>query len=65
MGEQHVWTMARVAEGIYEVDIPYSEYETGGGYTWKKIPDVRFDHNSIYIGKVPSDISWDDIVDNY
>jgi hypothetical protein len=31
MGEQHVWVVARVAEGIFEVDIPYHLYERGGG----------------------------------
>lgn len=29
------WTM-------YGVDIPYSLYETGSGYCWKKIPGVQF-----------------------
>lgn len=34
---------------IWEVDIPYHHYETGGGYTWKKIKDVNFDESYIEI----------------
>jgi len=29
------------------VDIPPYTYETGGGYNWKKIPDVTFDASDI------------------
>lgn len=55
VGEQHVWCVAKVREGIFEIDIPPSVYETGGGYTWKKIPDVKFDANDIYINRLSSD----------
>lgn len=53
--EVHVYCVVAVQEGVFEVDIPYRVYEIGGGYTWKKIPDVvltvddvlvsRLDHN--------------------
>lgn len=36
---------------LVEVDIPYSTYETGGGYNWKKIPNVKFDSSDVEIGK--------------
>lgn len=36
----------------YLVDIPYSYYETGGGYSWKKIPNVVFDQNMVQIVKI-------------
>ncbi len=50
MGEQHVWAIVQVKEGVYGVDIPPGVYETGGGYTWRKRPDVVFrpDHIEIY-----------------
>lgn len=55
-GEQHVYVIARIPEsGIYSVDIPPGLYETGGGYNWKKIPDIEFDERYIYISKLTSD----------
>jgi len=33
----------------YIVDIDPFRYETGGGYQWKKIPDVEFDANDVDI----------------
>jgi hypothetical protein len=32
-----------------------------GGYTWTKIPNVRFDNNSIVISKMPDDVDWDEM----
>ena len=48
-GEQHVWCIVTNGQEAYEVDIPYNTYETGGGYSWKKIPNVRFNPNDIAI----------------
>ena len=42
MGEQHVWVVTRTPDGVFSIDIPPCVYETGGGYTWEKLPDVRF-----------------------
>lgn len=55
--EQHVYVIGQFKEGIYEIDIPYDVYETGGGYTWKKIPDVQFSRNDIVISRLSSDPS--------
>lgn len=55
IGEQHVWTVVKVKEGVYEVDIPPSIYETGGGYTWKKLLDVKFDSNDLRINRLSVD----------
>lgn len=44
---QHVNVLIAVEEGIYELDIPYSIYEEGGGFTWIKKPDVIFSINDI------------------
>jgi len=52
MGEQHVWIVAKFQEGIYEVDISPSVYETGGGYNWKKIPGVKFDSHDVMIHRI-------------
>jgi GNAT superfamily N-acetyltransferase len=34
---------------LFDVDIPPRIYETGGGYTWKKIPDVIFEADDVTI----------------
>ena len=55
IGEQHVWTIIKLDDGVYEVDIPPSVYETGGGYSWKKRPNVRFDSSDIIINRLSAD----------
>lgn len=46
---------------LMHVDISPYNYETGGGYTWKKIPDVRFQPEMVEI----QDMSgyWDEFFD--
>lgn len=34
---------------LFNVDIPPSVYETGGGYTWKKKNDVTFDRSDVVV----------------
>ena len=53
--EQHVYVAAKFAEGVYTIDIPYHIYETGGGFSWKKLPDVEFDQRDIVFYRVSSD----------
>lgn len=58
--EQHVYCVSKVLEGIYTVDIHWSYYETGGGYNWKKIPNVVFDGSEINFYKISSDYTdWE------
>lgn len=61
--EQHVYCVSKVIEGIYTVDIHWSYYETGGGFSWKKIPNVVFDGSELEFYKVSSDYNdWDEYV---
>ena len=53
--EVHVYVVAKTDDGIYYIDIPYREYETGGGYCWKKIPNVEFDENCVVVDRISSD----------
>ena len=39
----------------YNVDISPYNYETGGGYTWKKIPDVKFQPGMVDVHQVDYD----------
>ena len=49
-GEDHAWVLVKTPEGIYEIDIHPGIYESGGGYSWTKIPDVEITKDDIYIG---------------
>lgn len=49
VGDQHVWVVCQLANGIYMVDIPPSIYEIGSGFVWRKKPDVIFEIEDIAI----------------
>jgi len=53
--EQHVYVAVRVAEGVYTIDIPYSIYETGGGFSWQKLPDVKFESRDVVFYRTSGD----------
>lgn len=55
MGEQHVYAVTKMHDGVYEVDIPYWMYERGGGYNWTKIDGVRFSPNDLQITRLSPD----------
>jgi len=62
--EQHVYIAARFAEGIYTIDIPYHVYETGGGFSWQKIPDVTFSARDVVFYRTSGDpADWQDYID--
>jgi hypothetical protein len=47
MHEQHVYVGVKVAEGVYALDVPYSQYEVGSMFTWTKIQGVVFGPQSL------------------
>jgi len=53
--EQHVYVAAKFEEGVYSIDIPYHIYETGGGFSWQKIPDIKFEPNDVEFYRVSGD----------
>lgn len=53
--EVHVYCVVQCEEGVVEVDIPYSIYETGGGYTWKKINGVKFIEEDVFVNILDAD----------
>lgn len=55
VGEQHVYVIAKTEDGVFEVDISPYTYEKGGGYCWKKIPNVVFDKSDIIINRLSPD----------
>lgn len=63
MGEQHVWVVAKVSDGVFLVDIPPNVYERGGGYTWTKVPGVRFEASDVIVDRIDADpAKFDDYV---
>jgi len=48
-GDDHAWTIVYNDTEAYEIDIPCSIYERGGGYSWTKVQDVRFDPDDVII----------------
>jgi len=52
--EVHVYVVLAAKEGVFEVDIRPWVYETGGGYSWKKIEEVTIDPNDVLIEKLDS-----------
>lgn len=53
--EQHVFVALQVAEGVYTLDIPWSVYETGGGFSWQKLPNVTFEERHLVWFQVSRD----------
>jgi hypothetical protein len=53
--EQHVYLVAAFREGVYLIDVPYSTYERGGGYSWTKIPGVEFGPDDVSVERLDSD----------
>lgn len=48
-GDDHAFIIAYNEDESYGVDIPPSTYETGGGYNWRKVEDVKFGPQDIEI----------------
>ena len=64
--EQHVYVAGKFAEGIYIIDIPHHTYETGGGFSWKKIPNITFETGDVTFYMASSDpADWKNYTDEY
>ena len=51
-GDDHSYIIAYNETESYIVDVPYNLYEYGGGYSWNKIENVKFNPNDISIAKI-------------
>jgi hypothetical protein len=49
IGEQHVWVVAKVKDGVFNVDISPYKYEKGSGYNWTKIDGVKIGPNDVSV----------------
>jgi len=52
-GDDHAWTIAQLGGEAYGVDIPPNVYESGGGYSWRKIEGVKIQPGHIIVFPVP------------
>jgi hypothetical protein len=61
-GDDHAFLIAYDTKYAFVVDIPYSVYETGGGYNWKKKPGIIFKESDILIYMCerpdPNELEW-------
>jgi hypothetical protein len=55
VGDQHVFVVAKMEDGVVSIDISPSVYETGSGYNWKKIPNVKFKSSDIQVDILDAD----------
>ncbi len=55
MGENHTWAIVWDDDEAYEVDIAPGNYETGGGYAWKKRLGVEFTAGIVGMGLIDRD----------
>jgi hypothetical protein len=53
--EVHVYTVAALDSGVWLIDIRPWVYETGGGYSWKKIPEVNFEEADLTFDQLSCD----------
>lgn len=52
VGENHVFLVALLEDGVYSIDIPPSVYETGGGYVWRKRDSAEFPADCVEVFRV-------------
>lgn len=56
VGENHVFAVAALSDGVWSVDISPYVYETGGGYVWRKRQGVVFGPEHLDIVKISNDL---------
>lgn len=58
-GDDHSWAIVRRGSETYGVDLTACAYESGGGYSWKKKPDVTITPDMIAIFPVDMPEDYD------
>lgn len=52
VGENHVFLVALLYDGVYSIDIPPYVYEEGGGYVWRKKSGAAFPPECVDVVRV-------------
>lgn len=55
-GDDHAYFVAYDDQKAYAVDIPPGAYETGGGFSWKKLPGVVLTGDDVEVWEVDRDL---------
>jgi hypothetical protein len=64
-GENHIYVIALLADGVYEVDVSPYVYESGGGYTWRKKPDVVIGPDDVTVSRIADPMTPDEFEQAY
>lgn len=65
VGANHVFVVCNLEDGRFEVDIPFSRYEQGAAYVFKKIPDVKFEADDVIISRLGDPLDPDEFAATY
>lgn len=65
IGENHVFVVALLDDGVFSIDIPPHVYETGSGYVWKKRHGAVFDESVIQMMKIGEAMDDENFQQNY
>jgi len=65
VGENHVFVVALLEDGIFSIDIPPHVYETGSGYVWRKRHDAEFVPASVFIDRIGDPLDPEAFYDFY
>ena len=64
VGENHTFVIAKMKDGIYNIDVPPNVYEIGSGYQWAKKPGVAISSSDVIIDLITKDLSkWEEYND--
>ncbi len=58
-GEEHQWVVVGDGQSAFVVDIPPGVYETGGGYSWKKIEGAKIGPQDVVIEPIDPKLAQD------
>ena len=61
--DNHTAVVARMSDGVYEVDVPLDVYETGSWYRYKKRPDVQVRADDVTVVRLGSLDEWSSYVE--
>jgi hypothetical protein len=56
VGENHIFAVAALSDGVWSIDISPYVYETGGGYVWRKRQGVVFTPEHLDVERISDEV---------
>lgn len=56
VGENHIYAVAALSDGVWSVDISPYVYETGGGYVWRKRQGIVFTPEHLDVERISDEV---------